>query len=155
MAKEICADCGKEKKPLDSYYTKLKKGGTVCEKCANIRRAEKKRKIEESVILTTTNNVDGYRVVEYIGIGSVEVVIGSGLISEFGAGIADILGGRATDFEKKLKKGKEASLLKLKYEASELGGNAVIGVDLDFTEFASNMIGVIANGTIVKIEKIV
>jgi uncharacterized protein YbjQ (UPF0145 family) len=43
---------------------------------------------------------------------------------------ADILGGRATDFEKKQKKGKEASLLKLKYEASELGVNAVIGVDL-------------------------
>lgn len=36
---EICADCGKEKQYKDKAYTKLKAGGTVCEECANIRRA--------------------------------------------------------------------------------------------------------------------
>jgi len=154
MAKEICSDCGKERKPRDKPYTKLKVGGSVCEECANIRRAENIRNLE-NVILTTTNNVDGYRVVEYIGIGSVEVVIGTGIISEFGASVANVFGGRATEFEIKLNKGKEASLLKLKYAAFEVGGNAVIGIDLDYTEFKSNTIGIVASGTIVKIEKIV
>ena len=154
MAKEICVDCGRSRKITEEYFTDLKEGGSVCKECAKKRREEKRRKVDESVILTTTNNIDGYNVIDYISIGSVEVVIGTGVISEFGAGLADIFGGRVTEFEKKLNKGKKASLLKLKYAAYNAGGNAVIGIDLDYTEFASNTIGVVANGTIVKIEPI-
>ena len=47
---------------------------------------------------------------------------------------------------------KKTAFEKLKYFAFEKGGNAVIGIDID--EFSGNRIGVIANGTIVEIEKI-
>jgi len=41
----------------------------------------------------------------------------------------------------------------LSYRAYELGGNAVVGVDLDYTEFSGNRIGLIANGTIVEVTR--
>ena len=42
----------------------------------------------------------------------------------------------------------------LKYVAASNGANAVVGVDLDFIEFAGNRIGVILNGTLVLAERI-
>ena len=32
------------------------------------------------------------------------------------------------------------------------GGDAVVGIDVDYTEFSGNRIGLIVNGTIVKLE---
>jgi uncharacterized protein YbjQ (UPF0145 family) len=46
------------------------------------------------------------------------------------------------------------AIQKLRFLALRQGGQAVIGIDLDYTEFSSNRIGVVANGTIVKIEKL-
>ena len=42
----------------------------------------------------------------------------------------------------------------LKFRAYEKGGNGLIGVDIDYTEFTGNKIGVVLNGTIVKLQKI-
>lgn len=36
-------------------------------------------------------------------------------------------------------------------EAINQGGNALIGITFDYVNFTSNMIGVIANGTVVEI----
>ncbi|MCM1212245.1 MAG: YbjQ family protein [Blautia sp.] len=38
-------------------------------------------------------------------------------------------------------------------EAINQGGNALIGVSFDYITFISNMIGVVANGTVVEIVK--
>jgi len=107
------------------------------------------------IIMTTTNNIDGYRVRKYIDIESVEIVLGTGIFSEVTAGIGDIFGLRSGAFENKLSGAKRAAMNMLKYRAYEKGGNAVIGVDIDYTEFSGNRVGLIINGTIVKIEPIV
>jgi uncharacterized protein YbjQ (UPF0145 family) len=87
----------------------------------------------------------------YIDIESVEIVAGTGMFSELGGDIADFFGSRSTAFEQKLQHAKKTALNRLRYIAFERGGNAVIGVDLDYTEFSGNRIGLIANGTIVKL----
>lgn len=38
-------------------------------------------------------------------------------------------------------------------EAINQGGNAIIGVTFDYISFGSDMISVVANGTVVQIEK--
>ncbi len=81
------------------------------------------------------------------------MVLGTGIFSEWNAAWADFTDENATDFEKKLSKAKKQSFSKLKFKTWEKGGNAIVGVDIDYTEFAHNMIGVIANGTIVSIVK--
>ena len=105
-------------------------------------------------LITTTNNIDGYTVNKYIGIESVEIVIGTGFFSEFSGSLADMFGQRSTAFEIKLRDAKKVALNKLKVLAIENDANAVIGIDLDYMEFSDNRIGVVANGTIVKIEKV-
>ena len=103
------------------------------------------------IILTTTNSMDGFRVTKYIDIESVELVIGTGLFSEIGGGFADFFGARSTAFEQKLQQAKRMALDKLRFEAFKRDGNAIVGVDLDYTEFSGNRIGLIANGTIVQV----
>ncbi|OGC76456.1 MAG: hypothetical protein A2Z27_04530 [candidate division Zixibacteria bacterium RBG_16_50_21] len=103
------------------------------------------------MMITTTNNIDGYKVEKYIDIESVEIVVGTGMFSELSGGISDFFGARSGAFELKLQNAKRTALDALRYTASEKGGNAVIAVDLDYTEFSGNRIGLIVNGTIVKI----
>jgi len=106
----------------------------------------------KDITITTTHNIDGYRVRKYIDIESVEVVIGTGVFSEVTAGIGDIFGLRSNAYESKLSKAKKAAMDMLKYRAYEKGGNAIIGIDIDYTEFSGNRIGLIINGTVVEIE---
>lgn len=108
----------------------------------------------DSIILTTTHSIDGYKVKKYIGIESVEIVVGTGLFSEFTSGIDDFLGARSTAFEKKLAKAKETAFKMLKLKTLQKKGNAVLGIDMDYTEFSGNRIGLIVNGTVVFIEPV-
>jgi uncharacterized protein YbjQ (UPF0145 family) len=117
-------------------------------------RRERVRQASQHVLVTTTPTVDGYRAVRYLGIESVEFVIGTGPWSEITTDLADFFGRRSRAFERKLQDAKQFAMQALKYVAAEKGANAVIGVDLDFTEFSGNRIGLILNGTLVQLEPI-
>ncbi len=67
--------------------------------------------------------------------------------------IDDFFGMRSTAFEKKLQDAKQAAFTKLRQVVDKRGANAIIGVDLDYTEFSDNRVGLIVNGTLVKILK--
>ena len=53
-------------------------------------------------------------------------------------------------FESKLQQAKQTAFTLLKTRAAEKGANAVVGIDLDYTEFTGNRIGLILNGTLVR-----
>lgn len=149
MAKKCCK-CGDEAGFLKGISFQQIKGNDYCSSCATKYVAE----AISTIIITTTNHLDGFKVKRYIDIESVEIVAGTGMFSEFGGDVADFFGARSTAFEQKLQKAKRTALDKLKYAAFERGGNAVIAIDLDYTEFTGNRIGLIANGTIVEAEAI-
>lgn len=109
------------------------------------------RKLIKSVITSTTNTIENASILEYIGVESAEIVIGTGIWSELTSSFQDIFGSRSTEFEKKLNKAKLTNIDKLKLTALQKGANAVIGMDLSYTEFSSNRIAIIASGTLVKI----
>ena len=110
------------------------------------------RKID--FLATTTNSFDGYRITNYIKIESGEVVLGTGIFSEFSASFSDLLGTANASFGSKLEQAKSVALEKLKENCILDGANAVVGVDLDIMTIGSNMIVACANGTAVRIEKI-
>jgi uncharacterized protein YbjQ (UPF0145 family) len=68
--------------------------------------------------------------------------------------ISDFLGIRSKGFEGKLQEAKRVAFDLLKMRAAEKDANAVVGVDLDYTEFSGNRIGLIVNGTLVRAEPI-
>lgn len=144
MAK-VCGVCGKSAGMLSGLSFQVIGSESYCSACA-------RSYIDDaiaSIAITTTPSIDGYVVEHYLGIESVEIVVGTGMFSEFGGDISDFFGARSTAFEQKLQKAKQTALDKLRYRAFELGGDAVVGVDLDYTEFSGNRIGLIANGTVV------
>ena len=105
-----------------------------------------------SHILTTGYNFENYRITSYLGVISGSVVLGTGFLSEFGAGIGDLLGGQVDTFSDKIEQARDLALDKLKEKSAHMGGNAIIGIDFDYITFSNNMIGVVANGTSVIVE---
>lgn len=116
--------------------------------------ADLKLKDERLMLLTTTNTVEGKRVVHYYGVVSGETIIGANIFRDFFASIRDIVGGRSSSYEQVLREAKATALKELQDEAAALGANAVIGIDLDYETVGGNgsMLMVTASGTAVYLE---
>ncbi len=150
MAKKVCSVCGAKNKAFGDYLEIVTvKGVDYCTDCVQPIYDEISK-----IPVTTTPTLEGWVVKKYLGIESAEVVIGTGLFSEFLGEMSDVFGERSTPFEKKLQQAKSIAFAKLKRAAYEYDANAIIGVDMDYTEFSGNRIGVIINGTLVQVERI-
>ncbi len=101
------------------------------------------------MIVTTTPYVEGKKVKEYLKVVSGETVMGANMMRDFFASITDALGGRSKSYESKLAEGKDLAITEMEEKAATIGANAVIGVDIDFSEMREGMIMIIATGTAV------
>ncbi|WP_193174924.1 heavy metal-binding domain-containing protein [Oricola nitratireducens] len=107
------------------------------------------------MIVSTTNTIEGRRIVEYKGVVTGEAILGANIFRDFFAGIRDIVGGRSGAYEKSLREARQIALREMEEEAARLGGNSVIGVDLDYENISAgsgSMLMVSASGTAVVIE---
>ena len=102
---------------------------------------------------TTTNSVEGHPAREYLGIVTGEVIVGANLFRDLFASITDIVGGRSGKYEDVLSRARKEAIGEMEAEATRLGGNAVIGVDLDYEVLGQNgsILMVSASGTAVVI----
>jgi uncharacterized protein YbjQ (UPF0145 family) len=107
----------------------------------------------KNMLLTTTNNIEGKPIQQYIGIVTAEAIIGANIFKDIFAGIRDIVGGRSGTYERVIEEARANALQELEGKAQQLGANAVVGVDLDFETVGSggSMLMVVATGTAVKI----
>ena len=109
------------------------------------------------MLVLTTPQIEGKRIVKYLGLVSGEAILGANIFKDLFAGIRDIVGGRSAAYEKELKKAKEIALEEMKDQARSLGGNAVVGVDLDYETIqvgqTGGMLMVSASGTAVVYEE--
>ncbi|HRI47026.1 MAG: heavy metal-binding domain-containing protein [Ignavibacteriaceae bacterium] len=107
------------------------------------------------MLTVTTNNIEGKRVVRYIGLVSGEAILGANIFKDFFAGIRDIVGGRSAAYENELRKAKDIAVAEMQSQAQSLGANAILAVDLDYETIGGNtgsMLMVSANGTAVVLE---
>ena len=105
------------------------------------------------MILTTTPNIEGYKILEYKGLVTGETIIGANFIKDIFAGIRDIVGGRSKSYEKVLQEGKETSIQEMMQRAQELGANAIVRIDIDYETVGQggSMLMVAVSGTAVRI----
>ncbi len=107
------------------------------------------------MVITTTPNIDGAEVAEYLGVVTGEAILGANLFRDFFAGITDIVGGRSAAYEEELRKARDTAFDEMVMEAESLGANGVIGVDLDYETIqvgrGGNMLMVSASGTAVRL----
>ncbi|MCK6264156.1 heavy metal-binding domain-containing protein [Vibrio amylolyticus] len=106
------------------------------------------------MIVTTTQSVEGKRIVAYKGVIAGEAILGANLFKDMFAGIRDMVGGRSGTYERELEKARLIAFQELETKAQELGANAVVGVDIDYEVLgqANGMLMVSASGTAVVVD---
>ena len=102
------------------------------------------------MIVTTTPSVDGKQISGYLGIVTGEAILGANIFKDIFASITDIVGGRSGQYEQELGKARKISLDEMIQEATGLGANAIVGVDLDYEVIRDGMLMVTSSGTAVK-----
>jgi uncharacterized protein YbjQ (UPF0145 family) len=108
-----------------------------------------------NVQVTTAMSLEGYRVTKTLGIVSSENVAGINIIIDFFTEIRDSWGGRSRSMQSILRDARQTCILELKAEAQQMGANAVIAVDLDYSEISGggkNMLMIVGTGTAVIVE---
>ncbi|WP_211196164.1 heavy metal-binding domain-containing protein [Alteraurantiacibacter aquimixticola] len=105
------------------------------------------------IIVTTTPTIEGKPIQDYLGVITGEVIVGANVFRDIFAGIRDIVGGRSGSYERILGEAREQAIAELQAECASRGGNAVVGIDLDYEVIGANgsMLMVSASGTAVKI----
>lgn len=103
-------------------------------------------------MLTTSNSFEDYEVVEYFGVESGSVVLGTGFLSEISASLSDLNGSENNRMGNKIQEAKVSATNNLIENCIYAGGNAIIGVGYEMMTIGNNMIVVSANGTSVKIK---
>jgi uncharacterized protein YbjQ (UPF0145 family) len=171
MSIKPCTVCNKE---FDSWNRKPNE--IFCDNCfadahANLhakdnekkeiqKEAELVREIKsqeiDSLKITTTNHYPNYEVEKVLGVITSECVFGMNVFRDFFAGMTDFFGGRSKASQKVLRDARNTCLYELKKEAHELGGDGIIGIDLDYSEISGKgkgMLFLVASGTVVKFKK--
>ncbi|WP_206520163.1 heavy metal-binding domain-containing protein [Altererythrobacter sp. BO-6] len=105
------------------------------------------------IIVTTTPTIEGRPIQEYLGIVTGEVIVGANIFRDLFANIRDIVGGRSGSYERILAEARQQAIEELQAECGSRGGNAVVGVDLDYEVIGDtgSMLMVSASGTAVRI----
>ena len=105
------------------------------------------------MILTTTPNIEGHRITEYLGVVTGEAILGTNFLRDFFAKIRDVVGGRSGAYENELARARETAFREIQEEALEIGANAIVGIDLDYEVMGEtgSMLMVSISGTAVTI----
>lgn len=103
------------------------------------------------MIITTTPSVEGKEIREYKGIVFGEVIAGVNAIKDIAAGLSNFFGGRSSTYEEELMNARTQALAELEQRASQMGADAVVGVDIDYEVLGADngMLMVTASGTAV------
>ena len=101
---------------------------------------------------TTTHNIDGNDIKEYLGVVTGEAISGANFLKDLMASLRDFVGGRSEAYEQELSKARNIAFEEMNNKAKEMGANAVVGIDIDYGTIGDtgSMLMVSVNGTAVK-----
>ncbi|MEI7471467.1 MAG: YbjQ family protein [Ferruginibacter sp.] len=104
-------------------------------------------------LITTANNLEGYRISKHLGIVRGITVRSRSLLGNIAGGFQTLFGGKISIYVALCEKTRlEAYQLMLEH-ASELGANAIINMRYDANEVMNGVTEVLAYGTAVVVEK--
>jgi len=107
----------------------------ICSSCMDKGKQEVKKFLEKEhkrkeIIAITSSRFEERKIVKTLGMVSHEHVFGMGLVQDLD--LQKFNGGISLSWEEKIRTGKELALRYIKDEAIEMGGNAVVAVDIIF-----------------------
>ncbi|MBX4265708.1 heavy metal-binding domain-containing protein [Clostridium estertheticum] len=105
------------------------------------------------MIVVTTENITGYKVLEVKGQVFGLIVRSRGLGGNLMAGLRSLVGGEIHEYTAMLEDARKQALDRLVKNATVMGANAVVMMRFDSSEIGQNMSEVLAYGTAIIIEK--
>lgn len=105
------------------------------------------------MIITTTENVSGYRVTDVKGQVFGVVVRSRGLAGNIMAGLRSILGGEITEYTQLLEDARRHAIDRMVKNATLMNANAIVMMRFDSSEIGQTMSEIVAYGTAVVLEK--
>ena len=102
-------------------------------------------------LVTTANELHGYRVVRSLGLVRGIVVRSRSVVGTIGASLQTLLGGNITLFTELCEKTREDAFELMLRHAAERGANAVIAMRYDANEVMQGVTEVLAYGTAVQV----
>tara|TARA_R110001606_G_scaffold350681_1_gene500834 strand:+ start:129 stop:482 length:354 start_codon:yes stop_codon:yes gene_type:complete len=112
-------------------------------------------KKDDSFFLATVGTVPGGpEIGSYLGIVNGEAIIGANIFRDMFSSVRDVVGGRASGYEKALSGARDAALDDMKDAAREMGADGIIGIDFDYEVLGetNGMMMVSVSGTAVKLK---
>jgi uncharacterized protein YbjQ (UPF0145 family) len=106
----------------------------------------------DTMLVTTTDEVPGQRVVKVLGLVRGNTVRTRNLGSDFLAGLRNLVGGEVNQYTKMLSQSREQALDRLRAEAYNRGANAVVGLRITTSTVMQGAAEILAYGTAVVIE---
>ena len=105
------------------------------------------------MLVTTSNDFAGYRIVEYKGVVRGLVVRATSVVAGVTGGLKSIFGGNISEYEKVCEQARDEAFHRMVAHAQELGADGIVGMRYDATEFIQGSTEVLAYGTAVKLAK--
>ncbi|CZT32982.1 Uncharacterized conserved protein YbjQ, UPF0145 family [Rhizobium sp. 9140] len=130
--------------------------GTVCDDC---KEAAAKKDLEAraaAMVLATSLEVPNRKTNSIISIVASETALAMNVLQDIANSWRDFVGGRSNTSQNALRQAREACLDQLKLRAAELCADAVIAVNISYSQLSTNGSGggilcVTASGTAVKL----
>ena len=109
----------------------------------------------DSSMVTTANELPGYRIVRNFGIVRGITVRSRSVLGNLAAGIQTIIGGNISILTELCEKAREEAYEILLQHAAQHGANAIVCMRYDANEVMQGVTEVLAYGTAVEVQKIV
>ncbi len=106
------------------------------------------------MIVTTTNDVAGHRIVRHLGIVRGITVRSRSVIGNFAGGVQSLFGGKLSVYVELAETARKEAYEHLVEHAQQSGANAIIAMRYDANEIMEGITEVLAYGTAVVVEPI-
>jgi uncharacterized protein YbjQ (UPF0145 family) len=106
------------------------------------------------MLVATTNELHGYRIVRHIGLVRGLSVRSRSLVGNIGASFQILFGGSIKAYTRLAEDARQESFDLLIAQATAVGANAILGMRYDANEIAAAVTEVLAYGTAVVVEEI-
>jgi uncharacterized protein YbjQ (UPF0145 family) len=103
------------------------------------------------MIVTTSNDIAGYEITEYLGIVRGIVVRSPSIRQGILGGLKQMVGGNIESFTEVCEAARQEAFSRLITQAKKLQADAIIAMRYDATEFVTNATEVLAYGTAVRL----
>jgi len=108
---------------------------------------------DDRVIVTTTEEIPGHRIVRVLGIVYGSSVRAKSVASDIVAGLRTLFGGEVKEYLRLLEEAREQAFNRMIEQALRAGANAVVGVRMMSSEIMQGVAEIVFYGTAVVVER--